>query len=102
VVGVSGDSAKTHELFKKEHKLNFTLLADEKGEIATKFGVPVTVGAKTVKAKIEGKEVSIERGATASRWTFVIGKDGKVVYKNTKVDAAGEAKNVLGIIAEEK
>ena len=28
VIGVSGDSAKTHEAFKKFHKLNFTLLAD--------------------------------------------------------------------------
>ncbi|MGH7225673.1 MAG: peroxiredoxin, partial [Gemmataceae bacterium] len=39
VVGVSGDSAKTHALFKKHHKLNYTLLADEKGELAKKFGV---------------------------------------------------------------
>src|SRR5436309_3086337 len=31
VVGVSGDSVKNHELFKKVHKLNFALLADEDG-----------------------------------------------------------------------
>src|SRR5262249_31844527 len=31
VVGVSGDSVKSHELFKKAQKLNFTLLADEAG-----------------------------------------------------------------------
>ena len=24
---------------------------------------------------------------TASRWTFVVGKDGKILFKNTKVDA---------------
>src|SRR5450631_2988201 len=41
VVGVSGDSAGNHKLFKKHEKLNFTLLADEKGELAMKFGVPV-------------------------------------------------------------
>src|SRR5262245_56066677 len=34
VVGVSGDSAKSHELFKKAQKLNFTLLADEEGKVA--------------------------------------------------------------------
>src|SRR6187399_1446328 len=28
VVGVSGDSAKNHQIFKKVHELNFTLLAD--------------------------------------------------------------------------
>ena len=31
VVGVSGDGIKTHEMFKKVQKLNFTLLADEAG-----------------------------------------------------------------------
>src|SRR5262245_31123639 len=30
VVGVSGDTPESHRLFKKEHKLNFTLLADTK------------------------------------------------------------------------
>ena len=50
VIGVSGDSVKTHELFKKAMKLNFTLLADEAGEVAKKFGVPVGKGA-TVKAR---------------------------------------------------
>ena len=38
VVGVSGDSVRTHELFKKVQKLNFTLLADEDGALAKKFG----------------------------------------------------------------
>src|SRR5579872_2639834 len=34
VVGVSGDSVATHELFKKVQKLNFTLLSDEQGSVA--------------------------------------------------------------------
>src|SRR4051812_24760363 len=33
VVGVSGDSSHNHELFKKAHDLNFTLLADTDGKI---------------------------------------------------------------------
>ena len=44
VIGVSGDSVQTHELFKKAQKLNFTLLADEEGIVAKKFGVPVGPG----------------------------------------------------------
>src|SRR6266481_1125600 len=40
VVGVSGDSVKTHALFKKDHELPFSLLADESGDIAKKFGIP--------------------------------------------------------------
>ncbi len=33
VVGISGDSVKTHEMFKKAMKLNVTLLADEDGTL---------------------------------------------------------------------
>jgi peroxiredoxin Q/BCP len=98
VVGVSGDSAKTHELFKKEHKLPFTLLADEKGEVAKKFGVPVKVGAAKAKVKVDGKDTEIERGATAQRWTFVIDKSGKIAHKNDKVAAAEDSKNILELV----
>jgi thioredoxin-dependent peroxiredoxin len=51
VVGVSGDSASTHALFKDAFKLTYTLVADEKGELANKFGVPVSPGAN-VKATL--------------------------------------------------
>jgi peroxiredoxin Q/BCP len=94
VIAISGDSAKTHAAFKKFHKLPFTLLADEKGEIAKKFGVPVGPGGKA-KAKIDGVETTFERGATIKRWTFVIGKDGKIVYKNESVSAPKDSKQIL-------
>lgn len=94
VVGVSGDTVKTHELFKKEHKLPFTLLADEKGELAKQFGVPVQVGKATAKAKIDGQDTTLERGATIRRWTFVIGKDGKIAYIDKMVNAAQDSKKV--------
>jgi len=102
VVGVSGDSVKTHELFKKEHKLPFTLLADEKGEIAKKFGVPVKVAPAKAKAKIDGKDVELERGATIQRWTFVIGKDGTIVHKDDKVAAPQDSKKVLDAVSKIK
>jgi thioredoxin-dependent peroxiredoxin len=98
VIGISGDSVKTHALFKKEHKLPFTLLADEDGSIAKKFGVPVKVGPAKAKVKIEGKDVEVERGATIQRWTFIIDKEGKITQKNDKVNAAEDSKNVLGAI----
>jgi peroxiredoxin Q/BCP len=104
VVGISGDSVQTHELFKKAQKLNFTLLADEDGEIAKKFGVPLAQGA-TVKAKdVDGKPFEFKRNVTAARWTFVIGKDGKIAYMNTKVNPADDAKKIAEFItkAEEK
>src|SRR3954462_14293235 len=40
VIGVSGDSAKNHQVVKQVHKLNWTVLADEDGAVARKFGVP--------------------------------------------------------------
>ena len=104
VVGVSGDSVQTHELFKKAQKLNFTLLADEEGLIAKKYGVPFGPGA-TVKAKdAAGMPIEFKRAGTAARWTFVVDKDGKIAYVNTKVIPADDAKKITEFItkAEEK
>jgi peroxiredoxin Q/BCP len=101
VVGVSGDSVENHQLFKKDQKLNFTLLADETGAVAKKFGVPFGPGG-TVKVKnAAGQEVSLKRGGTAKRWTFVIAKDGKVLYKNTEVKPAEDSKQILDVIGKQ-
>lgn len=102
VVGVSGDSVKNHELFKKVHKLNFTLLADEKGGVAKKFGVPVGRGGTFPTKDLEGNKIILERGVTAQRWTFVIDKDGKVIYKNPKVKPEQDSKQILELIEKEK
>ena len=98
VVGVSGDSVKNHQVFKNFHKLNFTLLADENGAIAKKFGVPLKPGGTFKTKDIEGNPVDLVRGVTAARWTFVIGKDGKIVYKNTNVNAPEDAKVISELI----
>jgi len=104
VVGISGDAVKTHELFKKAQKLNFPLLADTDGTVARKFGVPVGPGAKVKAKDADGQVIEIERAATLARWTFVIGKDGKIAYVNTKVNPADDAKKITEFItkAEEK
>jgi peroxiredoxin Q/BCP len=98
VIGVSGDSVKNHQLFKQVHKLTFTLLADEDGVVAKKFGVPLKPGGVAKVKDSDGKDLELTRGVTASRWTFVIGKDGKVVFKNIKVDAAEDSKQILEVI----
>lgn len=102
VVGVSGDSVKTHQLFKKAHDLTFTLLADGDGTVAQKFGVPVTLGEKTAKVTVDGKDESFVRTATINRWTFVIDKNGKIVAKNTTVKAADDSKAILDIVEKLK
>jgi len=99
VVGVSGDSVKTHELFKTAQMLNFTLLSDEDGAVAKLFGVPFGA-ASTFKTKLaNGELVEIKRAGTAARWTFVVGKDGKIAYKNVKVDPVTDAKKIAEFIA---
>jgi peroxiredoxin Q/BCP len=100
VIGVSGDSVKTHELFKKAQKLEFTLLADEDGKVAKLFGVPFGKGGKVKTKDADGQPLEIERAGTASRWTFVIGKDGKIAYRNTKVLPAQDAKAITEFITE--
>ncbi len=101
VVGVSGDSVETHGLFKDAHQLKFALLADPDGTVAKQFGVPFGKGA-TVKARdaknmplmIAGKQYEFERSGTAARWTYVVGPDGTVAYKNTTVTPAVDAKAI--------
>ncbi len=97
VVGVSGDNVEGLTIFKKAHNLNFTLLSDETGEIATKFGVPTRDGG-TITREIEGKNFDLVRGSTASRWTFIIDKSGNIVYKNTQVDVKNDSKEILEFI----
>jgi peroxiredoxin Q/BCP len=97
VVGVSGDSVATYAKFKAAEKLNFTLLADEDGTVAKAFGVPLGKGA-TVRAKGPDGPFEFERKGTAARWTFVIGKDGTIAYKNVKVMPGQDAKAVAEFI----
>jgi peroxiredoxin Q/BCP len=62
VVGVSFDSADSHQQFIEKYKLNFRLLADTDGKIADAYGV-----------RANGKNVS-------RRVSFLIGRDGKIVH----------------------
>lgn len=101
VVGISGDHVGNLRIFKKVHHLNFTLLSDAKGEIARKFGVPVKKGGSIVR-NIEGLEVEMTREITTARWTFIIDKDGKIIYKNKKVKAVKDSKNVIAFIKKHR
>jgi thioredoxin-dependent peroxiredoxin len=100
VIGVSGDTVESHQLFKKAHNLNFPLLADVKGEVADAFGVPKTVGEKTVKAVIDGVPHELTRNVTTKRWTFIVDRDGKIAYKDENVDARQDSRRVMAALAE--
>jgi peroxiredoxin Q/BCP len=108
VIGVSADSVTNHEMFKRSWLLNYTLLADADATVAAKFGVPVKAGGNVVpygpdrKRLLDGNGESfrLERKATFARWTFIVGKDGKILYKNTKVQPAKDSQQVLEFIQD--
>jgi thioredoxin-dependent peroxiredoxin len=62
VLGVSFDSAASHQTFIAKYKLNFPLLADGDGKIADAYGVRIT-----------------DRDM-ARRVSFLIGLDGKIAH----------------------
>lgn len=102
VVGVSGDSVRNHQLFKKAHELNFALLADTEGKVASAFGVPFAAGEKSITREIDGKEEVLTRFGTARRWTFVIDKDKKIAFKNENVNAAEDSKKIIEVVQKLK
>ncbi len=98
VAGVSGDSPETLKLFALEHSLNFTMLADESGEVAAIFDVPYGEGG-TIQREIKGANLDLTRGTTIQRWTFILDNKGTLIYKDTEVDAAGDSGKVLEFLA---
>jgi len=98
VVCVSGDNVEGHQLFKAFHKLPFTLLADPEGSVAKTFGVPVGKGGTSKGTDKDGKQVDVTQGVRIQRWTFVIGKDGKVAYIDNKVNAVEDSKKIQDVV----
>ena len=101
VIGISGDNSSNLKIFRKAHDLNFILLADPDGKVAKKFGVPVNDGG-SIKRVIDGNEITLSRGVTTARWTFIIDLDGKILHINNQVNAENDSENVLKIINEYK
>src|SRR6185503_9469621 len=86
VVGVSFDSAESHQKFREKHNLNFTLLADTDGKIADAYGVR------------RGPDQKMARRAS-----FLIDKDGKIVHvtDTSSADAhLNEMKDAVGKLAK--
>lgn len=68
VVGISADSLETHKLFADSLKMPFKLLSDPDQKVAELYG-------------------SKGDGGYNHRTVFVIGRDGKVVYRNMEFGA---------------
>ena len=101
VIGISGDAVSNLKHFKKSNNLNFTLLSDITGEIASKFGVSVKEGGTFTKT-FENQEIEIKRSYTPSRWTFILDNTAKIIYKDTEVDFNNDNQEVINFLKELK
>jgi thioredoxin-dependent peroxiredoxin len=81
VIGISGDSQKSHGAFATEHKLPFILLSDPGGSVRKSYGVKKTLGL------------------VPGRVSFVIDKNGIVRHvfssQSRATEHVGEALAVL-------
>lgn len=80
VVGVSKDDAASHEKFKANHSLNFTLLSDPRGKVIEAYGA--------WGKKMFGKEGILRK-------TFLIDPSGTVVKVWGRVTPLGHGEQVL-------
>lgn len=86
VIGVSKDSAKSHDGFKAKQKLNFTLASDEDGKVCAAYGAWIE------KSMYGRKYMGIDRS------TYLI--DAKGVVRNIwrKVKVPGHVDEVLAAL----
>jgi thioredoxin-dependent peroxiredoxin len=87
VLGVSLDTVESHKTFCSKDGLNFKLLADPDHKVIDAYGVPVM-------ARGDNK--------FASRDTFLIGPDGKIVKVWEVKDIQAHSDDVLAAIADAK
>ena len=83
IVGVSPDSARSHDRFKAKHGLDLALAADESTAVLSAYGVWVE------KSMYGKKYMGVERT------TVLIGADGRIARVWRKVKAPGHAAEVL-------
>ncbi len=65
-VGISMDSVEKQKQFSDQNSFDYPLLADEGGKVADLFGIK------------RGK-LGAKMGAPVKRWTYVIGRDSRIV-----------------------
>lgn len=84
ILGVSVDSAQSHKEFCTKEGLNFKLLADTGGKVATEYGSTMDHGGQTY----------------AARNTFLINPKGEVAKVFMKVNPTTHSADVLKALAE--
>lgn len=88
VVGISRDSAKSHQKFNNKLNLQFNLLCDINETVCRQFDV---IKEKNMYGK---KVLGIERS------TFILNHNGHIIHEWRKVRAAGHAQQVLNTLVQ--
>ena len=86
IIGISGQSVKSHKEFAEKHRLSFTLLSDEGDQLRKQFGVPTNL-----------------LGILPGRVTYIADKTGKVIYIfDSQLQATRHVDEALRILKELK
>ncbi len=88
VIGVSPDSAASHQSFRSKHDLTVRLAADEEKSAANAYGV------WTEKSMYGKTYMGVERS------TFLVDKAGRIAKSWRKVKVPGHAEEVLEAVKE--
>jgi peroxiredoxin Q/BCP len=83
ILGISRDTPKSHAKFARKYGLPFTLLSDEGGVVAQRYGV-------WVQKSMYGKQYM-----SMARTTFFIRPNGKIGHVWQQVKAEGHAERLL-------
>ena len=86
VLGISPDTPKAQLKFKEKYDLPYTLLADDKKDVAKKFDV------------LKEKNMYGRKVMGIERTTFLIGEDGRIAKIFGKVKAKGHAEETLAAL----
>ncbi|NQU84767.1 MAG: peroxiredoxin [Mariniphaga sp.] len=82
VIGISGQSVKSHKQFAEKFNLNYTLLSDKGNELRKQFGISTDFF-----------------GLLPGRVTYVIDKSGKVVYTfNSQIKVLEHVDEALSVL----
>jgi peroxiredoxin Q/BCP len=90
VLGISPDTSKAQLKFKEKEELPYTLLADDKKEVARKFDV------------LKEKNMYGNKVMGIVRSTFLISPEGKIAHIFSPVTPDGHAEEVLAYVKEGK
>jgi len=86
IIGISGQSVQSHFDFAKKHRLNYTLLSDEGDKVRKLFGVPTSF-----------------LGLLPGRVTYIVNKEGKVVFIfNSQLNAGKHIEEAIRILKDIK